>query len=482
MAGGAGSDGGAARVCAYLIAALLAATAMAPAVAVAGEHDARRRKPPKAWDEQILPLVDAVENLRGLHFEHPVPVEFLGNREFENELEADPQLTKQEREDLKRSTGTLRALSLFDGDPDELLEAVATVDAAGTLAFYDSEEERIVVRGGDLDVETEVTVVHELVHTLQDQHFDLDALLDDAESAAAETALTSLVEGDAVRIEQDYVFSLPPAEQDEYFAASANTAGEIEEGLSADVPEIIPVTLSLPYDLGPFFTADLYADGGNDAVDDAFEQPPVTEENILDSATYLDGDDLEKVDQIELEQGEKKVGSTEPFGALSWFLVLAARIDPATAVDAVEGWGGDEFVQFERDGTACVRIAYRGETAEDTERMATALDQWAATLPAGVAGVERGSQLTLTACDLGQDTVHEPNALFDAELLLYNRAVIGSFLKQSPGSLDPTVARCAALLLALDPAYVDWFNRETTEEEDIPFFDQTEGAVAACEG
>lgn len=48
----------------------------------------------------------------------------------------------------------------------------------------------------------EATVVHELVHALQDQHFDLGAQFDelDAEDEAA-VALRAIVEGDAARIE-----------------------------------------------------------------------------------------------------------------------------------------------------------------------------------------------------------------------------------------------------------------------------------------
>ena len=64
------------------------------------------------------------------------------------------------------------------------------------------------MRGTTLDVEHRVTVAHELTHVLQDQHFDLH----EAAEAGATTripatrgALKALVEGDAVRIQEDYL-------------------------------------------------------------------------------------------------------------------------------------------------------------------------------------------------------------------------------------------------------------------------------------
>jgi len=82
------------------------------------------------------------------------------------------------------------------------------------------------VRGTDLtDVDVRVTIVHELTHALQDQHFDLTKLDDAVETEGEDFALTALVEGDATSIEDDYLFSLPQAEQDAYFAGDPTDHG-----------------------------------------------------------------------------------------------------------------------------------------------------------------------------------------------------------------------------------------------------------------
>ena len=53
------------------------------------------------------------------------------------------------------------------------------------------------------------TLVHELTHVLQDQHFDLEAKTKEVEDdSAASSASDALVEGDARRIESEWRNSL----------------------------------------------------------------------------------------------------------------------------------------------------------------------------------------------------------------------------------------------------------------------------------
>ena len=456
--------------------------AAAPAAALGADGDGSGPRRPREWDERILPLVDKVEGLRGLHFEHPVRVTFLSDRRFEREFASDPdELTRVERRELEDSTTALRALGLFDGNADELLESASEVDAEGTLAFYDSQGERIAIRGRKLDIETEVTIAHELVHALQDQHFNLDKLVNRTENATEGLALDALIEGDAVRIEVDYVAALSLSEQDEYYAATANTAAEIEAGFSEDIPEIIPVTFGIPYDLGPYLIFDLVAVGGNERVDEAFNAPPITDEHVLEPATYLAQDDPDDVPRIRLADDERPVGDAEPFGAISLYLMLASRIDARVALDAAEGWGGDEVIQFRRDGQTCVHARFVGETRVDTDQIAGALDQWVAMLPSGAARTERNEAITLTSCDTPDGLPVAPNSIADAEALLFNRADLAYFLAQPPDPLDPALARCVATTIVRDPANEELLEAtEFTDEQAETLGSRIEAAIVRC--
>ena len=79
--------------------------------------------------------------------------------------------------------GRLRSLRRPSSGPSGSRRASSTssrpstsVSDGGTLAFYDPTDERVRVRGTEMTVGLEVTLVHELTHALQDQHFDLERL------------------------------------------------------------------------------------------------------------------------------------------------------------------------------------------------------------------------------------------------------------------------------------------------------------------
>ena len=72
-----------------------------------------------------------------------------------------------------------------------------------------------------------------------------------------------------------------------------------------------------------------------------------------------------------------------PFGATSWYLFLAERIDPKVAFEAALGWNGDAFAAYEQDGEVCVQAVFAGDTDADEEEMAAALDEWVAAMVGG---------------------------------------------------------------------------------------------------
>src|SRR6185437_16082016 len=98
-----------------------------------------------------------------------------------------------------------------------------------------------------------------------------------------------------------------------------------------------------------------------------------------------------------LAAGERRSGKADVLGAFALYLVLASRVSPADALQAADAWGGDSMVTFERDQHICLRATLRGRSDRGTEEIGTALDRWAATMPAGSATVTRAaSGVTLT--------------------------------------------------------------------------------------
>ncbi|HVM41738.1 MAG TPA: hypothetical protein VM618_13265 [Acidimicrobiia bacterium] len=440
---------------------------------------------PDTWDPRVEDLVAFVEDERDLDFEHPVEIEFLAERAFREEVTSDAaDLTDEERREIEAFTGTMRALGLIEGDVD-LFEELNTLTGEGVLAFYSVEDQRVVVKGETLDTPTKVTLVHELTHALQDQHFGLGLIEDPPEDATDGElfAYRALGEGDAGRIEVAYLESLPAAEQEEYAQFEEEGLEELESNTS-DVPPVLEVFMGAPYALGDLFVAVLDEEGGNDAVDDAFRDPPTSDEHLLDPWTYLDDDDPERVPVPGLPGGEEEIDSGD-FGALTWYLVLAERIDLTRALEAVDGWGGDSYVVSVDDGRPCVRAVFEGETDADADEMESALAAWNEAGAKASADIRRtGKRVILHSCDPGADAAGEVRGHSEAALgvpLFRGYITLGGVQEGAP--VDFSRCYASEIVDGLDQEQLltleEWLG---AEEEPPGFAALAESAARACIG
>jgi hypothetical protein len=352
---------------------------------------------PAAWDPRVAALADFVEAERGLRFEHPVHVDFLERDDFVALVTSDEaNLSPHDRDDRARESASYRALGLLEGDVD-LFEAGNTAAGEAFVAYYDFASERIRVRGTELTLAVQGTLVHELTHALQDQTFDLTRG-GTFDVDGQNKTFQAVVEGDAVRMERAWVDSLSDDDRADYHDARHLAAEKID---LSEVPEVLTSFLRAPYQFGPLFVELLLEADGQEALDTAFESPPAADALILDPFRYLAGDDLVDVevpklarDEIESEKGS--------FGAMSLFLMLAQRVPPHLALAATDRWAGDAYVNFQRAGRQCVRAAFAGRDAAETEVIAGVLDAWEDKMPERAAAVERHDGLVeVTSCDPG---------------------------------------------------------------------------------
>lgn len=388
----------AAVIVALLGSGVTAAAVKGPAAARAAspEEPPAETAPPDAWDPRVAPLADWVAAERGLAFQHPVQVDFLTPDEYAEEARrGSTDLSDEEQKEVDRGTGLFRAVGLTSG-PSDLAEQSQDIAGEGTAAFYDPGTGRIRVLGTEITVGLRVTVVHELTHVLQDQNFDLSR--EEGLSDGAALTYRGLAEGDAQRMEVLYFRGLSDDEQKAYLAeAQAQEAGVELGGVS---PALVSF-FSAPYRLGDQLVGLLDDTDGASAIDEAFRNPPASDESLVDPFTYLAGDGVTSVATPKLNRGEKEFDSSD-FGAVSWLVVLGARIDHRVALKAVDGWGGDAYVAFERGDLTCVRAVFVGDTSTDTEEMSAALAQWSAAMPPGTTSVSPvGAGVQMDACDPG---------------------------------------------------------------------------------
>jgi hypothetical protein len=389
---------------------------------------------PDAWDPRIEPLADFVSNERGLLFEHPVYVDFLDEAAFDAQATEGPGPTDEEREELERFAGLFRAFGLVSGEID-LYETGNELMSDGVLAHYSPETKRITVNGDTLDASTRVTVVHELTHALQDQHFDLAKVQAATDDVTSET-LTAVIEGDATRIENRYFDQLTDAEKEEAFAGYADDGEEADYGR---FPRVIVSSFGAPYALGESFVGILSEAKGESTVSDAITSPPASTEQVLDPFAYLAGDEPLAVAEPALADGEESFDSGT-LGALFLYLMLNERMDPKEALAVADGWAGDAYVAFTREGTTCVRAEFAAESGDALARMARAVEAWAAAMPVGSVQVSVDAHLSIESCDPGVDAVIPPPVTPDLDPLFVpaTRVVIAHEVIQGDWSVDET--------------------------------------------
>lgn len=379
---------------------------------------------------------------------HPVYVDFLTAAEYTERTRTDEEsLAPEEVEDVDQGEALLRAFGLIAGDVG-LLDTVNDLTDTGTLAYYDSEEERVVVRGTDVTPSLSLTLVHELTHVLQDQAFDLDRFDEDDESVTDGqlAAFRALVEGDADRIENEYFDSLNEHDQEAVEGAADGDAAAVED---EDPSQAIAALFAAPYILGDAFVA-LLDTVATAKIDEAFVKPPTTEEHILDPFNYLDGDHARRVDAPDV--GGLEVLEGGDFGAVAVLVVLAERVELRQALTAATGWGGDAYAVFRRDGRTCARINVTGDTPSDTEELHAAFGAWVAAAPRSTATTTRNRDLIeFESCDPGSGATAGSGSSFDALALANARSQIA--IQAIDDGLEPAEARCfaGALVTELHP-------------------------------
>ncbi|MGZ4691241.1 MAG: DUF2510 domain-containing protein [Acidimicrobiia bacterium] len=441
---------------------------------------------PKSWDAQVAPIADRVAHLRGLSFDHPVPVRYLTDEQFRKKVAVkDSSLSPAAKRRIQNLAGTLRAFGLLDANTD-LVKSFSAAQESGVLAYYDPDNEEIVIRGvGPLDIERKATLAHELTHVLQDQHFDLQSLRSNAarSDTASSGALTALIEGDAERIKAAYLKGLPQADQDAFDAAEAKTGTGIDAEMTA-VAEIVKIDMSAPYAFGPEVLRVIASQGGNDAVDKALRRPPPTDAIYLDPAAALKDPKAVTVSKPPLDPGDHQLGNADELGAFDLFTVLASRIDRQAALDAADTWAGDRIVTYRRSGQVCVRATIESATPEGASTLTSALHTWAATMPGSTVSLDAARRRsTLTACDSGASRAPDSQRLEGAMALLGGRnSLLGELLD---GGFPVPIGTCVSNGFVKTPLFVSALDRgdvELTAAEKQQAQDSIRVLVGQCRG
>jgi len=340
-------------------------------------------------------VVPEVEELRGLAFKKPVPVEVVDDEFLRKYMLTRLRGFGQEQHllNLQKAYATLGLIPEGTNVLAEMLGAVE--EQAG--GFYDPAAGTYYLLDDMPAATAAIFTVHELTHALEDQHFDLDdrlrEVLDDDDRSFA---LSAVHEGSAMLLMSAYMIgAMTRGEMDmSALAALANSEASRADRLAA-LPPVLLRHLLGPYLLGVHFLVrgdvmSLAQGYPVESVNRTFRDGPVSSEQILHPEKYWDPDLRDDPREVDLRGAGKLLGK-------NWSLAgqgvigeiglgpLVGASTPAQATPsgfpdvagwthaASDGWDGDRWELWEGKAGTVVLLTTLWDSPEDAAEFTAAL-------------------------------------------------------------------------------------------------------------
>lgn len=305
--------------------------------------------PKASIDREISEIQSKVEGIRGIRADKQIPCNFMSEEDLKEKLITDLNEDRDPEEE-ENTEKIMRMLKLIDDDMN-LYDFYVDLYSEQVAGFYDPEENEmyLITEDGDSISELDrVTIAHEIVHYLQNLEFDLNRppfkSPEEGEEEVDDDALfaaTCLVEGDAMRAQDEFLFMHGDMKR---FMEDISDMKETPVYDSA--PHYIKEALLFPYTQGKAFVDYLYKKGGQDRIDAAFRDPPVSTEQIMHPEKY---DSREMPIQVELIDFNAVLGEDweireeNTLGEFDVKTILETAISKKKASNAAEGWGGNRY-------------------------------------------------------------------------------------------------------------------------------------------
>ena len=275
-----------------------------------------------------------IEEVRGLKFKKDVPIVRLSGEEIRNYVLKGFNMRGEEAVEK-----TFKAFGFFPEDFN-MRDVLGRTVAERVDGFYDTRGKRVILKKGLGEEEAEQILEHELVHALQDQHFDIRTGLEIGNvNRDAALAYRAVLEGDAVSTQNGGIGDVGD------LSGILKGVGRLE----SDDPAVIRALFLFPYTAGLIWVFESGAKGGYEGVNRALAAGPdriASTEQIIHPEKYFGK--REKPVEISLPDlsgvlrgyrplEENNLGELFILSLLSW--------EPENAI----GWAGDRYRSYEDD-------------------------------------------------------------------------------------------------------------------------------------
>ena len=323
----------------------------------------------------IQDVMDELEELRGFDYAHPVVAQPVDQREIAEDLVAYADIAYP-REQYERRSLAWDTIGVIP-DGTSLRDAYENYGSTQVIGYYDTITGELKFIGTESPTPLErITLAHELTHAIDDQRFGLEQLdllgaeCRDERSAAA----IAVVEGNATFFMLRWAERFLTPEEQVRVGIEAAQQDPSTEG----IPPFIQGLQAWSYDQGLRFIGAVESRGGLDAVDGAFEDLPVSTEQIIhperypnDAPTPVDVADLSG----QLGEGWEDL-DVMTIGEAWLSLALGLRLDGSEAQEATAGWDGGIYRAWSDGRDAAVVLSTEWDSPADAEEFAAAMHEW----------------------------------------------------------------------------------------------------------
>lgn len=356
------------------LAILLAVSLFAASVSGALQR-ASVAQPDKAALNSTEEILKVVSRLRALDIKQSVKSSFKTKDEIEQSVIRDLDENTPPAE-FEASQKTLLKLGLVS-KTFRLREYVVQLLREQVAGFYEPKTKEFYLAAWLPLSDQKRVIAHELVHALQDQHFNLRRFEDWPKGDSdAELAAHALVEGEATLVMIEYDFEQQGMKLD-MNKIGALTDNMIEQDAGSDAkaypvlanaPKVLKENLQFPYLYGAGFVGAVLKNRSWSALDKTYSSLPESTEQIMHPERFLVRDRPVKISIPDLggvlgDQWKNADGDVN--GEFGYLVALAEFVSRRTARGAAAGWGGDRYALYENKATGgMVLVQY---TTWDTE-------------------------------------------------------------------------------------------------------------------
>jgi len=232
-------------------------------------------------DTVVARSMARVEYIRGIEFNETVPVEVISRAEFSDSRSASNATTSTANR-IHQNVKWEAMLSI--GEDENALSSFQSTQTATIGGYYSPSDDRIVIVSENATTPKmdEITLSQELFHALQDQQLEISF---DRSTREGLNAGNGIIEGDGNLVDQLYQSNCG----DDWDCVTPSSDDSSGGGDTSGINYGIYLTQYQPYNDGPTFVSQIYSEAGSwDAVNDVYDNPPTSTEQVIHPEKYPD--------------------------------------------------------------------------------------------------------------------------------------------------------------------------------------------------